>query len=1077
MPAHRKRAKDVQAHLGPEFDIVSKAPVQIACLACDPDRQQPFDPKRLQQHTGSNKHARNLDRWISSRLRADRSLTQESRDEHLADASALPFFSSGKDHLLPDDPSRLLGPEFANHVELEDDIAALTEEATALRSTDKEFQIQLSKDSVATHRADLHAFPFASRETFAALALQNSPRHVLSRDSLEIALCTAESLNARAVPSLRSCRDSLLGARQELALPVRQHTTSDKKIFYASSIESKLRQDFANPVTRDKMQLLPCHTTIVRELYEADELAFQTDTRRTPPFLVRQEDGLQLFTDEVVSLSSGDLIRPYTFFVIVNDETSTFGEAWPVLRRGNHLEAHVNAQPVVFDPVDVEAWGLPELQKLNVFDQNGNQLSKTNPLRQKARGRYVYQVPIILFEDETSGTTSKRWNENITIYFQNASLPRAELDKPASVRLLSVSTNVSANDLMEAVVEELCSHQSNPFVAYDCKIGGEVLVRPLLLFCVADNPMAAELAASIGMRGCFACRFCVAGGTRSELQTQEGMCRMLKTGEAKSSESIIDEIQTQLKIASGGVASHFKKQQTSSGVKDVVAMKDCEQMLRTAAATSEEDMQDRLSSVLAAERFCPLLKFSIHGFDICGGLPVDTLHSYLLGLVKYLQTQKFDIALRLEAAPLSGIDAASSLSGKWLVDNAGGVVGNDLKKIVQVAAVAFLPLRNNGSMTLERWMAWASMGIFGRLLMTEAFERDMVEKYIDDLKSALMLVYASVAVVLPKQLTAKPKFHLMLHIADQIRRFGPAKNFTAERFESFNRAIRDASVHSNRSAPSLDILQKLTDQEMIRHVLEGGSWTKEGETVFPEPALSSMLSPKVLALYGVLDDKPAFVSTKNAIITSSGDRVKQGDFATIVADQETGKVDVVRVNKIVRNSDGTFCVEVTLMIMETDLQGVEPAQLREDSQRMYPAQHLDRLVNVAHDCSHNNCTVENRGKRVRMERGTTSFYDAAIVQNTAGQQHYLLNPCLFRSAVMLQEIYPDLPPAPSAEEIAALVHGDDSPDPDDNNPETNSAVDRQMGTEDVDIWSMVDEAEDRPLDHAEIQAEEEGCLS
>ena len=88
---------------------------------------------------------------------------------------------------------------------------------------------------------------------------------------------------------------------------------------------------------------------------------------------------------------------------------------------------------------------------------------------------------------------------------------------------------------------------------------------------------------------------------------------------------------------------------------------------------------------------------------------MDTLHSYLLGLVKYLwmdtvnsasQTQKFDIALRLEAAPLSGIDAASSLSGKWLVDNAGGVVGKDLKKIVQVAAVAFLPLRNNGSMTL-----------------------------------------------------------------------------------------------------------------------------------------------------------------------------------------------------------------------------------------------------------------------------------------------------------------------------------------------------------------------------------------
>ena len=46
----------------------------------------------------------------------------------------------------------------------------------------------------------------------------------------------------------------------------------------------------------------------------------------------------------------------------------------------------------------------------------------------------------------------------------------------------------------------------------------------------------------------------------------------------------------------------------------------------------------------------------------------------------------------------------------------------------------------------------------------------------------------------------KPKFHIVLHLPEHIRRFGPAMLFATEGFESFNAVIRSHSIHSNHRA-------------------------------------------------------------------------------------------------------------------------------------------------------------------------------------------------------------------------------------------------------------------------------------
>ncbi|KAJ3764774.1 hypothetical protein FB446DRAFT_656148, partial [Lentinula raphanica] len=75
----------------------------------------------------------------------------------------------------------------------------------------------------------------------------------------------------------------------------------------------------------------------------------------------------------------------------------------------------------------------------------------------------------------------------------------------------------------------------------------------------------------------------------------------------------------------------------------------------------------------------------------------------------------------------------------------------------------------------------------------------------------------------------KPKFHVILHLPDYIRRFGPPMLFATEGFESFNAIICACSVHSNRHAPSKDVAHQMAHGNRIRHLMKGvlGSETSD----------------------------------------------------------------------------------------------------------------------------------------------------------------------------------------------------------------------------------------------------------
>ncbi|KIJ29485.1 hypothetical protein M422DRAFT_188436, partial [Sphaerobolus stellatus SS14] len=80
-----------------------------------------------------------------------------------------------------------------------------------------------------------------------------------------------------------------------------------------------------------------------------------------------------------------------------------------------------------------------------------------------------------------------------------------------------------------------------------------------------------------------------------------------------------------------------------------------------------------------------------------------------------------------------------------------------------------------------------------------------------ELKKEIDIILDAMAVVDPSQIIQKPKFHILLHIVEDIRRFGPAILFSTKIFECFNAVFRMCSVLSNHQAPSHDIALKFAE--------------------------------------------------------------------------------------------------------------------------------------------------------------------------------------------------------------------------------------------------------------------------
>ena len=113
------------------------------------------------------------------------------------------------------------------------------------------------------------------------------------------------------------------------------------------------------------------------------------------------------------------------------------------------------------------------------------------------------------------------------------------------------------------------------------------------------------------------------------------------------------------------------------------------------------------------------------------------------------------------------------------------------------------------------------------MLMSCRLLRIHIESLQSDLEVLIGNVLDAFAEVDPSKITVKMKLHMLPHLIEDVKRYGPAIRNSTEVFECFNAVFRLCSILSNHQAPSRDIARKFSSMDRLKHMLSGGYWLHE----------------------------------------------------------------------------------------------------------------------------------------------------------------------------------------------------------------------------------------------------------
>ncbi|KAG6835924.1 hypothetical protein H0H93_013289 [Arthromyces matolae] len=442
--------------------------------------------------------------------------------------------------------------------------------------------------------------------------------------------------------------------------------------------------------------------------------------------------------------------------------------------------------------------------------------------------------------------------------------------------------------MLDGIVEQLEAAWESGIRAYDCVHKEYVLMIPSVVALLGDNPMQSELSCHVGLMGKYFCRVCQVKGfdtsdqpsqpsqqeetaphgenseaeTASEvsdagselLQVKHGakgrkkanetlhsmverVKRFLKRGEPRTKRQTLNNLQTMARDAKiVGNQTKIKMFKTSIGIKDNFLEHFMGRMQSSYAKITghakKQDTLERFLTTLPEDLFSPVWR--IAGLDPHSDTPVEILHVILLGFVKYFwrdvvqnqikknSPEQDTLITRLDCFDVSGLNM-SKLSGQTLVQYAGSLTGRDFRAIAQAA-----PFVLQGLVSSKCYSAWVGLANLIPLVWQPLI--DNIDSHVATLDAAIQDFLLRVTIWTPRWFN-KPKFHILLHLPEHIRRFGPAILFATEGFESFNAVIRAKSVHSNRQAPSRDIAKGFAQGSRIRHFMSGGPLFTREHTV------------------------------------------------------------------------------------------------------------------------------------------------------------------------------------------------------------------------------------------------------
>ncbi|EFP87206.2 uncharacterized protein PGTG_12790 [Puccinia graminis f. sp. tritici CRL 75-36-700-3] len=595
---------------------------------------------------------------------------------------------------------------------------------------------------------------------------------------------------------------------------------------YALSIQKILAQEVGNPLVTQAMDYYPedARGKNIFKLSQSKKWLEDMDPDSRAP-MVRTSNG-DFYLFEPVQLSNDSVVVPIFFYkrdVAHEINISEFYCAFPNIAGPDGLMLSQRCQGRLYELGD-------HMTLIHLLP---------NPWRNHAKGRMIRHMPITLYCDDTSGNQSKRWNKHVPFYFTLSGLPPNWSNQQYNCHYLITSNVANVMELAGPIVDEMNQLSTTRAVAWDAGLTEEVLLTSNVLCFLGDSPMHAEATSTpIPANSLQAFRACdLSSVSVKDKATIDYVCSFtmldssgLWINNPKRSWAKIIENCYHIwhKSEKPWTKTAVGEEITKLGVRDVLNTSIIDrryEILAKKDAATAEDVQfvqglKNLDQGGKEALFSPF--FQLKGFDGCADTPVEVLHVFLLGIVKYMLRSFMksltagvlpEVMARYESFDTKGLNVPS-LRPYYLTKHYSNLIGKDFKVALQAAPFVLFEY-----MLEDKRLVWSALCQLAPLVFqTHIADMDVYQISLRQ----LVRVFIYHLIKSTAQWVNKPKIHMLLHLADSILRFGPAALFATEKFESYNGVLRKSSIHSNRQSPGKDIGISFANFRNLRHLVSGG---------------------------------------------------------------------------------------------------------------------------------------------------------------------------------------------------------------------------------------------------------------
>ncbi|KAL0080608.1 hypothetical protein F4703DRAFT_1717612, partial [Phycomyces blakesleeanus] len=225
----------------------------------------------------------------------------------------------------------------------------------------------------------------------------------------------------------------------------------------------------------------------------------------------------------------------------------------------------------------------------------------------------------------------------------------------------------------------------------------------------------------------------------------------------------------------------------------------------------------------------------LQSFDPALNTPVEILYTVALGVCKYSvnclfkEVLKGNTALQVKLSNLLEQEKGSrdfTRTFRKKLRHSGSYLDKELIILVQVLpAILNAEFANDTEVSMIA-KPFTELGILLSLLFVQEVNSDF-DQYLSNVNNTARLLVKSLwkyDVYSNTKFSLTLKTHLLLHLKEDIKRFGCALYFETEKGEQFNKFIQTHLVYSNYRADNRDLAFKFEKQDMLRHIASGSSW-------------------------------------------------------------------------------------------------------------------------------------------------------------------------------------------------------------------------------------------------------------